>query len=148
MKALTIVGAAMLLLLGGLNGLLSWTVDTCTGNSPDAPYAGILTLAFNIAGFAILAWQCSLIGTTAASIIPVLCAMQYSAKTAMLLGGAPACNLISEFGPWEFSGDEPALIKLWVLTVTTFWLGLAFALWRSYRTCTVTTAVGNDDQSH
>lgn len=124
--------AGCLLLLAGLNGLLAWSVDTCTQNSPDAPFAGYISLVLNILGFTVLAWKAKPVATLCAAAVPIPLAVLYSGKWLQLIGGAPACTILTGDSSWEPSGDEQALILLWTCVVLSFWLGLAFALWRGY----------------
>ena len=125
--------AALVLLLAGLNGVLAWSADTCTQNSPDAPYAGIFTVVLNMIGIAMLAWKGRPVGTLVAASLAAPFALFYSGKWLQLIDGATACNILTGAGSWEPSGDEPRLVLLWTAAVLSFWLGLAFALWRGYR---------------
>jgi hypothetical protein len=128
----------VLLLLAGLNALIAWNVDTCTGNAPDSLYGVIFTLPLNALGIAALTWNTRPGPLLAAASVPVLPALYYTVRTLELtfgyLGGTmTACEAVSDYGPWEPSGDELHLIALWLSAVAVFWLGLAFAGWRAYR---------------
>jgi hypothetical protein len=121
-----------------MNGLLAWNIDTCTGNAPDSLFGGVITLPLNGAGMALLAWKPRPVPMTATVAVPALLAIPYAWTTAALTHGylergMGACDMISQYGPWEPSGDEFFLIVLWLAAAAVFWLGLALAGSRAYR---------------
>ena len=108
-------------------------METCTGNAPDSLAAGWLVLPLNIVGFALLAQRPTLPGFILGGILPSVAAVSYTHQALLLLAGVPACGLISEYGPWEPSGEEASLGLLWLACSIVFWLGLALTLYRGYR---------------
>ena len=132
------LAALVLLTLAGFNGLLAWTVDTCTGNVADAPLAGVLTLPLNVVGMMLLAWRPTIRPLVATAALPTALAIPYTAKSLQLasaywLQGQGVCDVVSPYGPWRPNGEEPMLLALWLGTVAVFWLGLAISIGRAYR---------------
>lgn len=129
----------MLLILAGLNGLLGWTVETCTGNVADAPFTGVITLALNTVGMVMLAWRPAPMPLFIALVAPVALAVPYTVKTfalahGYLVDGLGVCDVVTSSRHWGPNGDEPALLALWVGATAVFWVGVAVSFWRAYRT--------------
>jgi hypothetical protein len=117
---------------------MAWAMETCTGNAPDSLFLGIFVLPLNCLGIALLAWRPSPVPLAASAVVPALVAMPYTGATielahGYLARGIGACDVLTNYGPWGPSGDEPFFIVLWTSAMAVFWLGLAFALWRAYR---------------
>lgn len=125
--------AFALLMLGGLIGLLAQSGDSCTGNSPDSLYAFILVVPLNLAGMLVLGWKPRLGIVMAVSAIPAVLSLSYLSAAIALLTGTSACDLVSDFGPWEKSGEEMVFAAGWGISAAIFWLGLASAALRGYR---------------
>lgn len=123
----------LLLVLAGLNALISFNGDTCSQNSPDSLFGFVVTLPLNIAGMALLAWKPRSIAVIVAIVIPVLLAIPYTLDTARLLAGTPACTILTGTPDWEPSGEEAVFMAGWGASVLIFWLGLAYALLGGYR---------------
>lgn len=134
MRVAGAIAGGLLLHIGAFFGLMAWVAGTCTGNAPDSLFAGVLALPLNVCGFALLCRQRRTVVVLGLSALPALSAVRYSVLTLELASGRPACELITEYGPWERSGDEPFLSALWIAVTASFWLGLACALYRAYRT--------------
>jgi hypothetical protein len=131
-------GALVFLMLAGPAGAMAWMTETCTGNAPDSLMMGIVVLPLNLLGVGLLAWRSRPMPLLATAAVPALIAIPYTLKTfelaqGYLARGIGACDVLSHYGPWGPSGDEPFLIALWLSIVAVFWLGLAFAFWRAYR---------------
>ena len=121
-----------------MSGLLAWSAETCTGNAPESLFLGIVTLPLNTLGVALLVWRPRPGPLLAIAAVPALAAAPYTLKTAELAqvylsGGLGACDVLTGYGPWGPSGDEPFLLTLWISAAAVFWLGLALAAWRAYR---------------
>lgn len=128
----------MLLILAGLNGLLGWTVETCTGNVADAPFTGVITLALNAVAMAMLAWRPTFTPLFIALALPVPLAIPYTLKTfqlahGYLIDGLGVCDVVTSSRQWGPNGDEPVLLVLWLGAVAVFWAGAAVSFWRAYR---------------
>lgn len=127
------IAAFILLTLAGFNGLIAFSVDTCTQNAPDSLIGFIFTLPLNLAGMALLAWNPKRLAVALAAIIPALLALPYTMGTIELLSGAPACTVLTGETTWEPSGEEGLFKAAWGACVLIFWLGLAYALLGGYR---------------
>ena len=130
--------ASLILTLAGFFGMLGWVADTCTGNSSDAAFVGLVVLPLNLIGIGLLAWRPTPTPLVLACLLPVPLALPYSVKTIQLaqayfLKGQGVCDVVTAYGPWGPSGDDPFLLVLWFGTTAVFWLGLALAGWRAYR---------------
>lgn len=131
--AVRAIPAFVLLTLAGFNGLIAFSADTCTQNSPDSLLAFIFTLPLNLAGMALLGWQPKRPAVAIAAIVPALLAIPYTMGTLELVSGAPACTVITGSPAWEPNGEEGLFIAGWGASALIFWLGLAYALLGGYR---------------
>jgi hypothetical protein len=132
------VGAFIVLMLAGLGGSLGWITETCTGNAPDSLVMGVFVLPLNVLGVSLLAWRPKPWPLAATAILPALLAIPYTLSTfelahGYLARGIGACDVLTDYGPWGPSGDEPHFITIWLSAVAVLWLGMALAAWRAYR---------------
>jgi hypothetical protein len=124
------------LMLAALNSVLARVVDTCTQNSPDSLYGGVLTIVLNVVGFLIIGGCLRLRWFLVVTAIPLAFAMHYSHFTlwfvdGYLSGTLAACDVMAPGGNWEPSGDEPALARIWIGAMLSFWLPFAIASWKA-----------------
>lgn len=124
-------------MLAGLAGSMGW-IATCTGNAPDSLVVGVFVLPLNFLGMALLAWRPKPWPVVATAVLPALMAIPYTLNTielahGYLARGIGACDVPTDYGPWGPSGDEPFFLTIWFSAVAVFWLGLALAAWRAYR---------------
>ena len=133
-----LVIGALLLMIGAATGVLAWSIETCTGDSADSLWTGTLTLAANLAAWALLGRRVPSKLVLFVAALPVLAALSYSISTIQLAAGhlgngLSACAVIKpgqEFGP---DGREPLFIILWLLVCASFWIGLTPVLARAVR---------------
>jgi len=121
----------VLLWLGALNAVASWTMTTCTQGAADSLYGWIITLPFFVLGWAIIPKQ----GVNPATILgvaafPAIMAAFVTIWTGLLVAGGSACALITGL-PFEKDGRETAFAIAWSATSVVFWIGMAFALYRA-----------------
>jgi len=131
--------AALVLALGALNAILARAVDTCTGGSADSLIGGALTAILNLLGFLMLVrgtkpWLLALLVA-----LPTLAALSYTAFAlefwhSYVTRGISACEAKTGEPDWALSGEEPQLIFYWVAAAAIYWIGLAYAAWRSFKT--------------
>ena len=133
MAILRAVLAFVLLTLGGFNGLLAGSVETCTGNAPDSLMLFPITLALNTIGMLLLCWRPNRLAAGLAAAIPTLLALNYSSTAFLLATGTPACTIITGDPQWGLSGEEAFLAGGWGACALIFWIGLAYALSGGYR---------------
>jgi hypothetical protein len=136
MAAFRGVLGTIILLVAALNSLIARTVETCTQNSPDSLYGGIITLGFNLVGFLVIGWQLRVRWLLIATVVPSIVAAQYTYFALWFAHGymfqnLAACEVIARGGMWVPSGDEPAIARIWIGAALSFWMPLAIAYWKA-----------------
>jgi hypothetical protein len=142
-----LVIGTLLLMIGTANGMLAWSVETCTGASADSLWRGIITLLANVVAWALLARRMPSRPVLFVAALPALAALSYSISTIQLAvgyfaHGLSACSVLKAGQEFPTDGREPLFIILWLLVCLSFWGGLAPVVARAVR---VHGGLSNDD---